>query len=223
VDSSPPIHTQEGEADPKSRPSFTHYFCDRALISSTDGRQIAWHNGGTGGFRSFVGYDPKGRIGVVVLSNAFTLAGVDDIGFHLLNPKLPFAHPEPPKQHTELHIDPKLLDNYTGRYQVTPDLILEITRDGDRLSAQACAQIGGQVVVLPKFELFAEGEKNFFARVSDQQITFLKLAPTAEPPALFCTRPAATCLPPDYLDSRLHLGFGRQYPWDWFLARHTGC
>src|SRR5215472_8563734 len=30
VDSSPPIHTREGEADPKSRPSFTHYFCDRA-------------------------------------------------------------------------------------------------------------------------------------------------------------------------------------------------
>src|SRR5215831_3887063 len=34
VDSSPPIHTQEGEADPKSRPSFTHYFCDRAEIES---------------------------------------------------------------------------------------------------------------------------------------------------------------------------------------------
>jgi len=34
VDSSPPIHTQEGEADPKSRPSFTHYFCDRARISN---------------------------------------------------------------------------------------------------------------------------------------------------------------------------------------------
>src|SRR5215510_12549127 len=32
VDSSPPIHTQEGEADPKSRPSFTHYFCDRAFL-----------------------------------------------------------------------------------------------------------------------------------------------------------------------------------------------
>jgi len=29
------------------------------LIYSTDGREIAWHNGGTGGFRSFVGYDPK--------------------------------------------------------------------------------------------------------------------------------------------------------------------
>ncbi len=139
------------------------------LISSVDGGEIAWHNGGTGGFRSFVGYDPKARIGVVVISNA---CGVDDIGFHLLNPKLPLANPEPPKQHTEIHIDPKLLDNYTGRYQLTPNLIFEITRDGDRLFAQGFAQVTGQAIVLPKFEVFAEGEKNFFARVSDSQIAF---------------------------------------------------
>jgi hypothetical protein len=139
------------------------------LIYSTDGREIAWHNGGTGGFRSFVGYDPKERIGVVVLSNA---GGVDDIGLHLLNPKLPLANPEPPKQRTEIHIDPKLLDNYTGRYQLTPNLVVEITRDGDRLFAQGFAQVTGQAIVLPKFELFAKGEKNFFARVSDSQIAF---------------------------------------------------
>jgi CubicO group peptidase (beta-lactamase class C family) len=142
------------------------------LIYSTDGQEIAWHNGGTAGFRSFVGYDPKQRIGVVVLSNASTPSGVDDIGFHLLNPKLPLANPEPPKQRTEIHIDPELLDNYTGRYQVTPKLILEITRDGDRLFAQGLGQITGQAVVLPKFEVFAEGENNFFARVADHQITF---------------------------------------------------
>ena len=144
------------------------------LIYSTDGREIAWHNGGTGGFRSFVGYDPEGCIGVVVLSNASS--GVDDIGFHLLNPKLPLANPEPPKQRTEIRIDPKLLDNYTGRYQVTPNLIFEITRDGDRLFAQGFAQLPqnrpGDLTGLPKFELFAEGEKNFFARVADNQFTF---------------------------------------------------
>jgi len=134
--------------------------------------ESAWHNGGTGGFRSFVGFDPKQRVGVVVLSNASTPSGVDDIGLHLLNPKVPLANPEPPKQHTEIPVDPKLLDNYTGRYQVTPDLILEITRDGDRLFAQGFAQVAGQAIVLPKFEVFAEGEKDFFARVSDQQITF---------------------------------------------------
>ena len=136
----------------------------------------AWHNGGTGGFRSFVGCDPKARIGVIVMSNAATPSGVDDIGSHLLNPKAPLANPEPPKQRMETPIDPQLLDHYTGGYQVTPNLILEITRDGDRLFAQGFAQLPhnrpGDLTGLPKFELFAEGEKDFFARVTDKQIAF---------------------------------------------------
>jgi hypothetical protein len=123
-----------------------------------------------------VGYDPKERIGVVVLSNASTATGIDDIGFHLLNPEAPLANPEPPKQRTGIHIDTKLLDNYTGRYQVTPNLIFEITRDGDGLFAQGFAQLPhnrpGDLTGLPKFELFAEGEKSFFARVADHQFTF---------------------------------------------------
>ena len=134
-------------------------------------REIAWHNGGTGGFRSFVGYDPKARIGVVVLSNAFTPSGVDDIGLHLLNPKVPLANPEPPKQHTEIPIDPRLLDNYTGRYQLTPDRILEITRDGDRLFAQVTA-VGGKPIAGPKFEMFAESERIFFVKVTGRRISF---------------------------------------------------
>jgi CubicO group peptidase (beta-lactamase class C family) len=124
---------------------------------------VAWHDGGTGGFRSFVGCDLKARTGVVVLTNASTPSGIDDIALHLLNPKLPLGNPkppEPPKQHTEIHIDPELLDNYTGRYQLAPNLILEITRDGDRLFAQAFAQ----GIAAPKFEVFAEGEKNFFSK-----------------------------------------------------------
>ena len=135
------------------------------FINSIDGREIALHDGGTTGFCSFAGYDAEERIGVVVLSN--TLSNVDDIGFHLLNPKAPLRNPEPPKQRTEVPIDPQLLDNYTGRYQLA-DRILEITRDGDRLFAQGFAQsISG-----PKFELFAEGEKNFFNRVTGSQIIF---------------------------------------------------
>jgi CubicO group peptidase (beta-lactamase class C family) len=149
------------------------------LISSTDGREIAGHSGRTGGFCSTVGYNPEERVGVVVLSNASTPGGVDDIGLHLLNPKAPLANPEPPqtpKRHTGIHIDPKLLDSYTGRYRVTPNLNFEITRDGDRLFAQGFAQgfaqVADQAIALPKFELFAEGEKKFFARVADQQIAF---------------------------------------------------
>jgi CubicO group peptidase (beta-lactamase class C family) len=143
---------------------------------SPDGREIAVHNGGTGGFRSFAGCDPTKRVGVVVLSNASTPIGVDDIGMHLLNPKAPLASPEAPTERTEIYIDPKLLDCYVGRYQVTPTLVLAITREGDRLFAQGFAQLPqnrpGGPTGLPKFELFPEGENAFFARVTDAQITF---------------------------------------------------
>ena len=53
------------------------------------GDPIVWHNGGTGGYRTFMGYDPKARLGVVVLSNVSTPAGDDDIGRHLLDASFP--------------------------------------------------------------------------------------------------------------------------------------
>jgi len=131
---------------------------------------IAWHDGGTGGFRSFVGYDPKARTGVVVLSNASTLTGVDDIALHLLNPKVPLASLDPPKQHNEIPVDPGLLDCYTGRYQL-PDRILEITRNADRLFAQV-TEAGGKPIAGPVFEMFAESDKDFFVRVTGGRINF---------------------------------------------------
>ncbi len=132
--------------------------------------ETVWHDGGTGGFCSWVSYHPKERIGVVVLSNAFTPTGVADIGTHLLNPRVQLADSEPAQQRTEIHLDPQFLDNYTGRYQL-PDRIFEITRDGDRLFAQITA-VGGKPIAGPKFELFAESENNFFVKVTGSQIVF---------------------------------------------------
>jgi CubicO group peptidase (beta-lactamase class C family) len=129
---------------------------------------VAWHSGGTGGFRSFVGCDLKSGTGVVVLSNVSTPGGVDDIAFHLLNPKVPLANFEPPMLRTEIHLDPKLLDNYTGRYQLA-DRIFEITRDGGRLFARGFGPAGNGG---PMFELFAESEKNFFVKATGSQFTF---------------------------------------------------
>ena len=60
-------------------------------------REIVWHNGGTGGYRSFVGYDRNAGLGVVVLSNTSTPVGVDDIGMHLLDPRAPLFTPPPPR------------------------------------------------------------------------------------------------------------------------------
>ena len=60
-------------------------------IDARGDRQIVQHNGGTGGYRSFIGFDPKSQIGVVVLSNTNTQTGVDDIGMHLLDTSFPLA------------------------------------------------------------------------------------------------------------------------------------
>ena len=45
---------------------------------------IFWHNGGTGGYRTFVGFVKETGKGVVLLTNSS--AGADDIGFYLLDP-----------------------------------------------------------------------------------------------------------------------------------------
>jgi CubicO group peptidase (beta-lactamase class C family) len=46
-------------------------------------RRVVWHNGGTGGFSSWLGFDPERRIGVVVLA-ARSSDAVDELGMHLL-------------------------------------------------------------------------------------------------------------------------------------------
>ncbi len=74
---------------PESRERFGRELALGWNILPLNGREILWHNGGTGGYRSFVGFDPKAGTGVVVLANAFTGAGVDDIGIHILDPRVP--------------------------------------------------------------------------------------------------------------------------------------
>jgi serine-type D-Ala-D-Ala carboxypeptidase/endopeptidase len=128
----------------------------------SSGHSIVWHNGGTGGYRSFLGYDAEARVGVVVLSNTFTVSGVDDIGMHLLDPHFPLR--PPPRDHKEVPVDPKLLDFYVGHYQLAPNFALAITREGNQLFAQATGQ--------SKAPIFAEGNQEFFYKVVDAQITF---------------------------------------------------
>jgi CubicO group peptidase (beta-lactamase class C family) len=133
------------------------------IMTPVQGREIVWQNGGTFGFRSFLGYDPQARRGVVVLANAFTVAGVDDIGMHLLDARSPLM--APPKVHETAEIDLKLFDGYVGRYQLAPNFILTVTRESDQLFLQATDQ--------PKFAIFPEGPRDFFMKAVDAQITFV--------------------------------------------------
>jgi hypothetical protein len=132
------------------------------MITTRGDSEIAWHNGGTGGYRSILAFDLKARAGVVALSNAGTVAGVDDIAMHLLNPAVALI--KPPKKHTQISVDSSVYDTLIGRYEITPALVLVITRDADHLFVQATGQ--------PRFELFPEGQRQFFLKVVDAVIIF---------------------------------------------------
>lgn len=52
------------------------------ITTTAGGREVTWHNGASGGFRSWVGLDRAADTGVAVLSA--TAASVDGVGFRLL-------------------------------------------------------------------------------------------------------------------------------------------
>jgi hypothetical protein len=138
--------------------------------------------GGTGGYRSFMGFDPKARVGVVALSNTYTAVGVDDIGRHRLDPMVLLI--SPPKEHTQVHVDPKVFDGYVGRYQLAPNFIITITRDGNHLFEQATGQSA--------FEIFPESERDYFPKSSMPRSVLLLIA---APPSWSCTRRVSISMP----------------------------
>ena len=134
------------------------------IIQNKFDTEIVWHNGGTGGYHSFIGFDKKKRRGVVVLSNSTN--DIDDIGLHLLESQYPLAKIETPKERKAIKLDPKIFDAYVGEYQLTPAFILTFSREGDKFFTQATGQ--------QKLELFAQTETDFFIEVVDAQVTFVK-------------------------------------------------
>ncbi len=127
------------------------------------GARLVWHNGGTGGYRSFAGFVPEKKIAVVVLANTFF--DIDDIGLNALEPQYKAAMLEAPKDRKEIELDPKILSAYTGAYALTPAFSITVTLEAGQLFVQATGQ--------PKFPVFAESESKFFLKVVEAQVEFV--------------------------------------------------
>lgn len=132
------------------------------MISGDGEALTAFHSGGTGGYCSFLACMPERGIGVVGLSNAATENGIDDICVHILDQKHPLA--APPKTRIATSVDPDVLERYVGTFRLEPDFELVISREEDRLFAQATGQ--------GKAEIFAESGTFFFYKVVNAQISF---------------------------------------------------
>ncbi len=132
------------------------------MLLEHDNGTTVWHNGITGGFNSFIGFDRESGKAAVVLANAVTQTGIEDIGFHLIDPQAQLA-PQP-QQREAIEIDPALLEEYVGTYELGPEFSIAVTAEGDQLFIQASGQT--------RLAAFPESENKFFLREVDAQISF---------------------------------------------------
>lgn len=137
-------------------------------IDAGKGADVVWHNGGTAGFTTFAGYVRDQRVGVVVLSNASTPDGVDDIGMHLLaqGSLEPAGAPgvTPSRPRVKVALDPRLLDVYVGDYRLEAGPLMAMRREGDQFWVRLAEKAS--------FRLFAESDTVFFMDVMDLTFRF---------------------------------------------------
>lgn len=128
------------------------------------GTEIVWHNGGTGGYRSFAGFDPAKKAGVVVLCN--TAFGVDDLGLHALEPRWPAGRFKPPVERRAAAVDETVLRSYEGDYELAPGFALTVAVDAGKLKIKATGQAA--------FEYLPLSPTEFIHRVADIRVTFVR-------------------------------------------------
>jgi hypothetical protein len=120
--------------------------------------KIVWHNGGTGGFRTFAGFVKDRKMGVVVLSNMNISA--DDIGFHILDNSSDLKEV---KVVTKVRL--QNLDKFEGDYR--------IAENGKVFTLR---RRGGQLIVLTAdekpFFLFPKSETEFKMKLPPMRVSF---------------------------------------------------
>jgi D-alanyl-D-alanine-carboxypeptidase/D-alanyl-D-alanine-endopeptidase len=127
------------------------------------GTEIVWHNGGTGGYRSWAGFAPDKKAGVVVLCN--TSFGVDDLGCWTLEPKWPVARFKPTVARAAIELDEKALQAFAGEYQLEQGVTVVITLSGGKLHVKAPGQAEAIYLAWSPTEFFRPGGR---------EITFYK-------------------------------------------------
>jgi serine-type D-Ala-D-Ala carboxypeptidase/endopeptidase len=132
------------------------------IISVGPEGEIAWHNGGTGGFRCFIGFNLDRGRAVTVLTNTASMRGGDDIGFHLLSGR---SLQPPPRDRQAIPVEAAVLERYVGRYWFSPTAGMVVTQEGERLFFQLTGR--------GRMELFPESPAAFFLRDFDAQVTFI--------------------------------------------------
>jgi CubicO group peptidase (beta-lactamase class C family) len=137
-------------------------------ISDFRGIKEITHGGGLNGFVTNLARYPEHNMTVTVLTNCAPTRELNpsalthEIAQIYLWEKM--ASQE--SYATDTTIDPRIYDDYVGRFEYPGGAILIVTRDGNKLFAQLTGQ--------PQFEIFPRSATEFFWKAVDAQITFVK-------------------------------------------------
>jgi hypothetical protein len=125
------------------------------------GDGVVWHNGATGGYRSWCGFRKDRGWGVALLTNSRPYAA-DMLGMRLMQ----IAGGETPRPLRLPALAPPAgaMDEYPGRYGLAPGVVMTIRRDGDTLRAA----IDGQ----PSHRIWPQGGDRFFYRIVPATVEF---------------------------------------------------
>ena len=73
---------------------------------------------------------------------------------------------KPVPSHVEIKLEPEVLANYRGEFELSPGFVITVTLEGDSIFTQATGQ--------SKVEIYPESETKFFLKVVDAQLEFVK-------------------------------------------------
>jgi CubicO group peptidase (beta-lactamase class C family) len=138
------------------------YYCYGWVSDRPYNRERVGHGGRIDGFTSSIARFPHEQAVVIVLSNLET-APVARISNDLA--AILFGEPyQLPKQRQAIALNPTVYQAYVGDYELTPEVVLTVTTEAERIFAQLTGQ--------QRVEIFPESATEFFLKVVDAQLTF---------------------------------------------------
>lgn len=124
--------------------------------------QTVFHGGRDTGYRSFIMLVPDKSLGIVVATN-FDRTPIDPIMDAALTISLGETF-VPHHKRQAVSVDPEILKDYVGVYEIAPQVMLNISLDQGKLFTH--------VGTRPKNQLFPESETSFFLKIADVRMIF---------------------------------------------------
>jgi D-alanyl-D-alanine-carboxypeptidase/D-alanyl-D-alanine-endopeptidase len=126
---------------------------------TADDPPIIWHNGGTGGYRSFIGFEPREKRGIVVLVN--TVQSPDGLAMKLLRG---YSAPQAKSQLSGTNATAANLKDCVGNFSLAPTFVMAVTTDQGSLFVQATGQ--------PRLQLVPASADHFTVQGVEAEVSF---------------------------------------------------